>query len=109
MLLVSWQVHTPFEHVWSPGQVCPQAPQCSLSDAMAVQVPVSTHHFWPAGHPQAEALHCSPGWHEKPQTPQFASSVARSTQAAPHGVIPSDVHWHVPDWQPWPLPQLNPH
>jgi hypothetical protein len=51
--------------------------------------------------------HAWPGWHTRPQLPQFCASNATFAQSVPHIIWPAPLHWPDPV-PPFPPPSPSP-
>ena len=69
---------------------------------LAQHVPATS--VWPAGHTQAPETHVVPGRQATPHSLQLALSLARSTHAVPHWVVPGG-QVQAPSTQARPAPQ----
>jgi hypothetical protein len=100
----SGQAHLPSVHGKPPWHLVAQSPQWFTSVFGSVQALSQTMSVVSAH------LHC-PLWHDWPavqvvvQAPQCSELVVRSTQFAPHAVLPAGQP-HVPPEQAWPAAHL---
>lgn len=69
---------------WAAAQARPHIPQ--LDELVCRSTHDPAQRVWPAGHPQAPAMHEAPPVQVTPQPLQFAGSVAVSTQLPPQVV-----------------------
>jgi len=102
------QMHWLAVHVDPPAQTLPQVPQLFRSVVVSAHEP-AVHCIWPVGQPLLEhalfAHTCVPV-QVTVQLPQWLTSLA--TQALLQLRSPG-LHWHVPLWQVWFIPQALPH
>src|SRR5437773_1076799 len=88
-----------FEHSWLTPHAIPQPPQ--LLGSLLVSVHAPLQETCPAGQPGPKHMpieHISPPAHCVAQEPQWAGSLARSTQRLPHLVEPPA---HESPHMPW--------